>query len=293
MNDLKSAADAVVERVGEAGETLRRVDVWARAGYAARGFLYLVLAWVALSSGRSLSTSDTVRAIADLPFGQVLVVLTGLGLLGYGLYKLVTAFADLDARGSDAKGIGQRAFNGLGGIAYLALAWAAWRATGEPPAASAAPGAAGVNDGGAVADAAAGAAEVAGSGGATTLLLIAALVVAGVAAVQAVIAAKASFMKDMSPRSPASVRLLGQAGYGARAIVLALVAWFLLKAGLDGGRIADFGEALASLKTTAPWLYLPVTLGLGAFGVTSLLMARYRGVCTGDGIASVKDKLAG
>ena len=69
---------------------------------------------------------------------------------------------------------------------------------------------------------------------------------------------------------------LGRLGYAARALVIGMVGWFLLQAALDGERVRSFGDALALLRNQHGWLFVAVAAGLMAFGLTSLMMARYR-----------------
>ena len=78
------------------------------------------------------------------------------------------------------------------------------------------------------------------------------------------------------PRCPVLVRPIGRLGYAARALVIGMVGWFLLRAAMAGARVRNFGDALALLKAEHGWLFLAVAAGLMAFGVTSLMMARYR-----------------
>ena len=106
-------------------ERIRQLETWARLGYAARGIVYLVLGWIALSSGKALSTSETVQAIEELPGGGPLLAILTFGLFGYGLYKLYTAALDLDNDGTDAKGSVKRIARALGGLAYWFLAFLA------------------------------------------------------------------------------------------------------------------------------------------------------------------------
>ena len=61
---------------------LKLLEPWARAGYAARGFVYLLLGWVALSTGRALSTDDAVAEVEKLPAAPLLLALLAAGLFG-------------------------------------------------------------------------------------------------------------------------------------------------------------------------------------------------------------------
>ncbi len=81
-------------------------------------------------------------------------------------------------------------------------------------------------------------------------------------------------MEEM-PAAPASVARR-QVGYAARAIIVAMVGYFAMKAGLDGERVRNFGDALAVLRDEHSWLFLAVAAGLILFGLVSLMMARYR-----------------
>ena len=69
-------------------DKLRRLELWARLGFAARGFVYVLLGWIALSTGRALSTDDAVAAVERLPLAPVLLTLLAAGLFGYALFKL-------------------------------------------------------------------------------------------------------------------------------------------------------------------------------------------------------------
>ena len=251
-------------------DRLRRLELWARLGYTARGFVYLLLGWIALSTGRALSTNDAVAEVERLPFAPVILAVLAAGLFGYALFKLYAAAIDLDRKGDDGKGRATRLFGALGGLAYIGLAWLALKlllGNGGQSTAGQASG-----SGGAGQEAAR---DVAQSTGGDALLILAAAIVIGVAIAQLVIAWKASFMREM-PGCPRQVHPIGRLGYAARGLVIGIVGWFLLKAGLDGERVRDFGDALAMIKSNYDWLFLVVAAGLMAFGVVSLMMARYR-----------------
>lgn len=251
-------------------EGLRRLEVWARFGYAARGMVYLFLGWVALSTRRSLSTDDAVAEIERLPLATILLGILAAGLFGYALFKLYAAAIDLDHKGNDWKGRAQRIGAALGGLAYIALGWFALKVMFGDDGGSVA-GRVGGSTGGAQ-DAAAGVAETPGG---SLLLILGAAGVVGFAIGQFVIAWTASFMREL-PRCPSLIQPIGRLGFAARAVVIFMVGWFLLRAALAGTRVHDFGDAMAVLRASSDYLFVIVAAGLMAFGLVSLLMAYYR-----------------
>jgi hypothetical protein len=267
-------------------ERIRRLETWARLGYAARGIVYLVLGWIALSSGKALSTSETVQAIDDLPGGGPLLAVLTFGLFGYGLYKLYTAALDLDDEGTDAKGLVKRIARGVGGLADWMLAFlAAQQLFGSKDQAPEAGQASG--SGGAKQEAAS---DVAAATGGDTLLVVIGLVILAVAASQFYIAYKAKFMEEM-PGAPPLVKPAGQIGYAARAIIVAMVGYFAMKAGLDGERVRNFGDALAVVRDDQETLFKLIAAGLILFGFVSFMMARYRRIADDDVVARLQDKV--
>ena len=248
---------------------LRRLELWARLGFAARGFVYLLLGWVALSSGRSLSSEGAVAEVERLPAAPLLLIVLAAGLFGYAMFKLYSAAIDLDHKGDDSKGRLIRLGGAIGGLAYIGLGWFALKVLlgDEDAQAGRAAGSVGAPHETAT--------EVAQAPGGDLLLILGAALVIGIAIGQLVIAWRATFMEQM-PRCPSLARPVGRLGYAARALVIGMVGWFLLRAGLDGERVRNFGDALALLKADHDWLFLAVAAGLMAFGLTSLMMARYR-----------------
>ncbi|HXG98831.1 MAG TPA: DUF1206 domain-containing protein [Sphingomicrobium sp.] len=267
-------------------ERIRRIETWARLGYAARGLVYILLGWIALSSGEALSTGETVKAFNDLPGGTPLLALLAVGLFGYGLYKIYSAAIDLDGEGSDAKALVVRGARLIGGLGYWLLAFIAARqlfGAREEADSGSASGSGGAQDA---------ASTVSDTAGGDILLLLAGLVVLGVAAAQFAIAWKAKFMREM-PGAPDLVKPAGQIGYAARAIIVAIVGYFLVRAGLDGERVRGFGDALALVRTDHELLFKLIAGGLILFGIVSLVMARYRRIADDDVVARLGDKMPG
>lgn len=266
-------------------ERIRRIETWARLGYAARGVVYLLLGWIALSSGKALSTGETVQAVEDLPGGAPLLAALAVGLFGYGLYKIYSGALDLDGKGDDAKGWIERGARMLGGLGYWFLAFIAGKQLLK--GGGSAEGGQASGSGGERQDAAA---QVSQAAGGDTLLVVIGLAVLGVAAAQFYIAWKAKFMAQM-PGAPSWVKPAGQVGYAARALVIAIVGYFFVQAGMDGERVRSFGDALALLRDNNETIFKLVAGGLLLFGLVSLLMARFRRVPDDDFVSRVESKL--
>lgn len=81
------------------------VDRLARAGLAARGLVYLVIAWIALQiafggSGKQADRQGAIHTLASNGLGKVLVAIAGVGFAGYAIWRLVQAFTGFDEDGA-------------------------------------------------------------------------------------------------------------------------------------------------------------------------------------------------
>ena len=126
--------------------------------------------------------------------------------------------------------------------------------------------------------------------------LVLGVVVIGVAVSQLVIAARAKFMDSM-PGAPRLAKPAGQIGYAARGIVIAMVGWVVVQAGLNGERLRGFGDVLALIRDSNPLIFKLIAAGLILFAITSFVMARYRRIANEDVVArlsgAVSDRMGG
>src|SRR5436190_2907026 len=90
------------------------IEASARAGYAAKGVVYLMIGGLAVAAatgprGRLGGGQTAVRAIGDLSYGRVLLALTATGLFAFALWRFVSALLDVEHEGSGARGLATRA----------------------------------------------------------------------------------------------------------------------------------------------------------------------------------------
>ena len=97
-----------------------------RLGYAARGLVYLMIGYLALSRpGGDKGPEGAFDYLHDMPLGVPLLYLSAIGLLAYALYKFCSALFDVENHGMDGKGIAVRIGHAASGIAHVALAYTA------------------------------------------------------------------------------------------------------------------------------------------------------------------------
>ena len=248
-----------------------------RLGYAARGLVYILLGYLALSTAGKAGEGQAAvfDLIQDVPLGTPLLYLVALGLLAYALSKLLDAATDLEHHGRDAAGKAKRVGSAASGVAHLALAYTAYQfATGAQNRS---------------------AGDSGGQEHASSLLtwemgwvLLGVIglgfLVAGV--FQAKSAYDAHFMQRISGRAPHAVRTIGRIGHAARAVVFVIIGWSLVQAGWleQSSEVKGLGAAIMALSNNGA-IYSFVAVGLILFGIFSLIAARYRVIPNLEGAA--------
>jgi hypothetical protein len=106
---------------------------FARIGLMAKGTVYCLVGALAFMAAfelggrneQSASKSGVFQFIMEQPYGKILLALVVAGMLCYTLWRFIQAIRDTEAKGSDAKGIGQRIGYAFSGAVYGALAFTA------------------------------------------------------------------------------------------------------------------------------------------------------------------------
>lgn len=257
-------------------DRLRRLETFARTGWFARGVVYCLLAWIALtgSSADDASPQAVFRSVLDMPAGSILLALLAMGLALYGAYRLYGAALDSENNGTGTKGVAVRVGYAASGIAHFILAWAALRLASGGGA-----------EEGREKEAAAMLLDLP-LGGLLLGLVGAAFLAAAVQ--QAVKAWTSEFAKDLDAAAPAWAVPVGRAGLAARAGVFAVIGASLIRGGWFGtaGEVKGLGDALSALTDNPP-LYLLVAAGLFLFGVHGFVEARWRRLRDEDMIARI------
>lgn len=263
------------ERTAEQVHDSTAVEGLARMGLAARGVVWLIVGLlagqVALGNGEERTDrTGALSAIAEKPFGSVLLVLLAIGFLGYGGWRLLeAAVGHRDEDGG--KRWGKRAVSLAKGLVYAALAVSTLLFLVRG-------GGGGDRTGSLTAD------LMARTGGRTAVGVIGtALVLAGL-----VIAVRALLQKHSERlehyRVPQQLRrpavAVGVVGLVGRGGVLVLLGSFVLRAALefDPQEARGLDAALQTLSQQAygRWLLAAAVVGMLAYAVWSFVEAAYR-----------------
>lgn len=104
-----------------------RFALLARSGYAARGVVYLIVGGLAVlaalgQGGRTTDARGALTTLLTQPFGQILLAIVALGLVGYALWRVVQAITDTDHHGTDGKGLAIRSGLLVSAVTHALLA---------------------------------------------------------------------------------------------------------------------------------------------------------------------------
>lgn len=260
----------------------QRLEILARLGFAARGFVYCLVGGLAVlaaigSGGGTGGSKSALRSLLEQPFGSVILIALAAGLVFFAAWRVVGAASDADSRGASPKALGVRTLQAASGLVYLGLAgtamnfalghgggggedqaaqdWTEWAL--DQPLGQWAVGAIGLG--------------VIGGGGGYIWK-----------------AWKGDVMKRLAVPSSATrwVKTVGRLGYVARGVTFLLIGGFFVTAAVyaDSEEVHGLGGALQLLRQQ-PYgsaLLGLTAAGLFAFGVFGFVQARYRRIDVPD-----------
>lgn len=262
------------------GKTLARdnrgwVQALMSAGYAARGLIYIVMGVLALqlALGRRKGETDRAGALAEIgakPFGKALLIAMAVGFLAYALWHLLEAA--LNFEGEEAS---HRVFRVVRFVVYSVFAWSTLQfaikskqENGDKQSKDFT-------------------AKVFEWPAGRWIVALIGLVFLGMAAYSARQAWGDRYKEDLKTweipgDGQQAVETLARVGLYARAVVFALIGVFFLQAALqhDPKEAKGMDDTLRRVAE-APFGKLALSalaLGLIAFGLFSLVEARYRKV---------------
>jgi Domain of Unknown Function (DUF1206) len=246
----------------------------ARFGLASRGFVYLVLGWLAIQIARrhahhEANARGALAEIARESYGRALLWVLALGLAAYALWRLSEAILGTT---TDGKKPGPRIASLVGGIIYLAFCVATLSFIAGDS-----------NHDGSQQQVTATARVMRHTGGRWLVGLIGVVVVI-VGVVIAVQGARRTFKNDlritqMSESVRAVVVSLAIVGTVARGVVFALTGVLVVEAALsfDPRKSTGLDGALRTLAehSYGPWLLGAFAIGFIAFGLYGFAEARW------------------
>ncbi|WDV32827.1 DUF1206 domain-containing protein [Streptomyces sp. AD16] len=256
------------------------VSAGARAGFAARGVIYLLVGLLAgqiafQGGGKQADRGGALQEISGQPFGGILLWVLGVALVGMALWRL--SEAAFGAAGPDGGKATKRLASGARTVFYAFVAYSVLSF------------AAGEKSGGGSSDKQSQdiTAQALGLPGGQWIVGVAAL---GVAVAGVVVGARAVLRKyhkhlrmgAMSRRARRFVDVTGVFGGAARGLVFAAAGVFAVTAAVDydPDEAKGMDDTLRSFAGTpaGPWLLVLVAVGLAAFGLFSFANAKWRKV---------------
>ncbi|MGD7044680.1 DUF1206 domain-containing protein [Jeotgalibacillus proteolyticus] len=261
----------------DAGEEVKPwVRRLGRFGYMAKGSVYGVIGILAFmaaigAGGEATDTSGALQSLAGVAFGEVLLWIIGIGLIGYIIWEFVRAIMDPEHKGKDPKGIVTRIGYFVSGIIYGSLAFSAIRIAMN------------AGGGGGNSEQTISARLLQQPFGQWVIGLIGVIII-GYAVYEFYNGWKERFMskfilKDMNQHEKKIARNSGKLGLIARGIVLAMVGFFFIQTAYtaDPDQSKGLDGALSELAQQPYGMILLgiVAVGLILYGIYEIIRGRY------------------
>jgi hypothetical protein len=251
------------------------VENFARTGIFAKGIVYCLIGILTSMtafglSGKKMDKEAAFKLIYDQPFGKTLLILIAIGLLGYITWRLFQAISDIDHEGKDSKAVFKRIGYGISALIYTAMAIYAFKLAVYGPSTGAGDTQKSYIN------------NLLGYPGGNWILGIIGLLIMAGGFRQMYKGYSQEFMENVNfirNEYADHFKKAGIAGYISRGVVLAIIGYFFLRAGLNknasevhGTKGAfdflenNFGSVLMGL----------VALGLLGYGIFMFVKGRYQ-----------------
>lgn len=256
--------------------TRSKFQLLARAGYGARGIVFLMVAGLALFSsfaGGKADTTSALETILQQPFGRVWIALIGIGLAGFVAWRLAQSLANADGQDDDMKGYAIRAALFGSAVTYAGLALTSLGMAFQ------------MSGGGSSGEEGLAAWVMAQPFGRYLAGIIGiGFVIGGVITAMKGIKRKFGRYLDLDAKRNSPAVLVSIYGLVARGAVFAIIGVFFLYAAftVDPQQAGGMADALTWVHEL-PFggiIYAIVALGLAAFGIYNFVEARYRRIST-------------
>lgn len=256
----------------------RWIAYYARIGYGAKGIIYGTSGLLALLEAFDFAQGDTVgstgvmRAIARQPFGQTLLVILSVSLMGYVVWRFIQAAFDPEHSGKSASDALRRFSYACSGVAYAGVAYSAVELLDS------------------VGDRQGRTAEewallVMRQPFGRALVVAGGLIVCGIGCYYFYRAIKAEFRKrfrlhHMSNVAKTWATIVGRVGIAARGVVYLVIGGFAIRAALEFNpkMIMTTEDALKIFDENPTDEFILAVLGIGfiAYGIHMAFQAKYR-----------------
>ncbi len=254
------------------------VERLARFGYVSKGVVYSIVGLLAAQAafgagGQTTDTQGALEIIVNQPFGKFLLILVAIGLIGYVIWRFVQAIKDPENKGNDAKGLAVRIGYAINGFIYAGLALSAVQIV------------MGTSNGKNSDSTEDWTARLLSQPFGQWLVGTVGVLIIALGFYQFYQAFSGKFRKELNLTELSNTEAkwlmrISRFGLAARGIVFCIIGWFLIEAARQSNASAAGGldEALQTLaqQPNGAWLLGIVALGLVAYGIYTIIQARYR-----------------
>ncbi|MDN3725495.1 DUF1206 domain-containing protein [Aequorivita sp. SDUM287046] len=251
----------------------RRFKTPAIIGFVSKGIIYLVMGTLSLLAalkmgGESSGTNQVLKFLKEQPFGQILLMLLGVGLLCYSYWMFVQCFKDPENRGSTPKAKWMRFGLFTTGVVYTVVAFLSFYHIFSSSSEDTSAG------------------RYLPFLGSTTVsaIFIGIGIILAIQAIVLIIGVFKGGLLDQfnleGQRYSKQMRMIGKFGFYSRAFIVAIIAYFFLRAGIYTGNhdIKGIEDAFSFLGQSflGSILMAFTAIGFMAYGVFYIFLPRFK-----------------